>query len=439
MNAHLSSQIVERFHSKALTQDDRGHIYDHILGCEPCRKLVVIPEAEAAAVAALTDHLLPQADEGPFHLDATTIEEFVDDRLDPLDRSVARLHLEDCAECSDEVADFRESLATMRATGRTHESQRAEVGDLNRSFRLTPSMRIAATIALVAFAAVALLAVWRWKSSGPKAPGMDTTAGFQPPPQPSPAIPSFTPSPATVNPPKLATNNPPAGAGRETPSSAAVALKDGPNEISVDQTGNVTGLSALPADSRQAVKNALRGESLNRPEVLDEVAVADISTRSGNEERIGIISPTETVIAQDKPTLRWNGSKTADRYRVEIADSNFRQVAKSDDLPQSRQTWSPSTPLKRGEVYTWTIRGVNKEGESSSGASQGKFKIIGENTLRELNELKMRQSHLALGLFYAREGMTADAEREFQILAKENPNSVVAKTLLKEVRGWRKR
>jgi hypothetical protein len=238
--------------------------------------------------------------------------------------------------------------------------------------------------------------------------------------------------------PKLATNNQQAGTGSETPSNASVALKDGPNEISLDQAGNVNGLPALPVDTRQAVKKALKGESLNRPEVLDEVAFADIATRGGNEERIRIVFPRAKVIAQDKPTLRWIASKTSAGYRIEIADSNFRQAAKSDDLPQSTQAWTPSTPLKRGQIYTWTIRGVNKEGELSVVASQGKFKIIAEDKLRELNQLKARQSHLALGLFYASEGMSDEAEREFQILAKQNPNSVVPRKLLKEIRGWRR-
>ena len=107
MNGHLSNQTVERFHSEALTKGDRTEIYNHILRCEPCRKLVVTPETGAVAVAALTDHLLPQTGDEPYHLDANRIEAFVDDKLDPLDRSTARLHLEDCAECSDELTDFR--------------------------------------------------------------------------------------------------------------------------------------------------------------------------------------------------------------------------------------------------------------------------------------------------------------------------------------------
>ena len=95
--------------------------------------------------------------------------------------------------------------------------------------------------------------------------------------------------------------------------------------------------------------------------------------------------------------------------------------------------------LKRGQVYTWTIRAVNKEGNLSEAASQGKFKILREDALRKLNQLKGRRSHLALGLFYAREGMISESEREFAILAKDNPDSALAKKLLREVRAWRKR
>jgi hypothetical protein len=95
--------------------------------------------------------------------------------------------------------------------------------------------------------------------------------------------------------------------------------------------------------------------------------------------------------------------------------------------------------LKRGQVYTWTIRALNKGGELSSVTSQSKFKVLSEDKTRELNLLKARKSHLALGLFYGREGMIADVEREFGILVKQNPHSSVAKRLWSNVLSWQKR
>src|ERR1051325_4957403 len=98
-------------------------------------------------------HLLPTEGEEPYHLDYETIEAFIDDKLAATDRSTAKLHLEDCAECSAEVEDLRESLATMRATSREVERKRAEHRTPQRHAAFAPPMRIAAMVAFVLFAA----------------------------------------------------------------------------------------------------------------------------------------------------------------------------------------------------------------------------------------------------------------------------------------------
>jgi hypothetical protein len=434
MSAHLSNEIVERFHSQALATADRGVIYNHILACETCRRRVVTPQIESVALRTLTGHLLPTEDEEPFHLELETIEAFVDDTLDQLDRSTVKLHLEDCTQCAAEVSDLRESLATMKASSRRHsQTPRAEIRS-SRSLKFSMPIRIAAMIALIAFATLAMIAVFRWRSSSPS-----ITTGSQPTPLRSPQAPALTPSPSTgVNPPQLA-ENPPIKEPSEQPRNM-IALKDGPNEIAVDHGGNVVGLSSLPPETREAVREALTEERLNRPSVLDDVRSAEVSVRGpGTEERIGILSPANTVINNNKPTLRWTPSTTAEAYRVEIADETFHQVAKSADLPATTRSWTPSPPLKRGGIYTWTIRAVNQGGEPSAVTSQAKFRILGDDKVRQLNRLKAgSQSHLALGIFYAREGMLAEAEREIGILVKENPNSALVKKLLKQIRSWRK-
>src|SRR5947208_3806689 len=170
MNAHLSNEIVERFHNQSLTVGDRGVIYNHVLGCETCRRRVVTAQTEAGAVQALSNHLLPQEGDEPYHLDPATVEAFVDDKLDALDRNIAKLHLEDCTECSDEVTDLRESLATMKAVSRA-----AKMSPSLRSHaRFSTPMRIAAAVALVSFAAIALFVIWRTKfTTTERSPGRD--------------------------------------------------------------------------------------------------------------------------------------------------------------------------------------------------------------------------------------------------------------------------
>src|SRR5580765_5532384 len=434
MSTHLSNEVIERFHAQALRRGDRTVIYDHVLACEACRRLVVTSKAEAVALGALTEHLVTMEGEEAYHLDLETMEAFVDDKLDALDRSTVKLHIEDCAKCSDEVSDLRESLATMKAVSRRRSSDAPTVGVAsNWPNVFSGPVRIAAMIALVAFAAIILTVLLRWRSSNPS-----ITTGAQPTPFASPRVPVLAPSPNLgVNAPNLA-ENPPSKERREEPRKV-IALRDGPTEIAINEDGNVIGVSSLPAETRQAVREALTEERLNRPSVLDDVTSTEVSVRGPeSEERINISSPAKTVINNNKPTLRWKPSKTAEAYRVEISDETFHQVAKSGDLPATTQSWTPYTSLKRGGIYTWTIRAVNKGGEPSAVTSQAKFKILDNEKVRQLNRLKSgSQSHLALGIFYAREGMLTEAEREMGILVKDNPNSAVAKKLLREIKAWR--
>ena len=82
-------------------------------------------------------------------------------------------------------------------------------------------------------------------------------------------------------------------------------LKDGANEIALDNAGNLTGVESLPAESRIAVKSALEGEKLNRPDVLDDLATAQVAVRgpNGDEEPMKIVYPGNAVIAEAQPTL----------------------------------------------------------------------------------------------------------------------------------------
>ena len=67
-----------------------------------------------------------------------------------------------------------------------------------------------------------------------------------------------------------------------------------------------------------------------------------------------------------------------------------------------------------------------------------KFKVLSESSLRELEQIKQARSHLALGVFYANEGMLTEAEREFQILVGDNPRVPVLKKLLTQIQSWSK-
>lgn len=222
-----------------------------------------------------------------------------------------------------------------------------------------------------------------------------------------------------------------------------LVLNDGLNKVTLDKSGKLGGLEALSRDTQQAVREALTAEAIKKPDVLDEFSEAEVSLRAptGDQDSVRLVSPANTVIAEDRPLFEWVPSKTARAFRVEVGDARFHQVAKSEELPATSRAWTPPAPLKRGMVYTWVVR-VLKDGTDggSTSASSVKFKVLEEGKLRELNRLKTNsKSHLALGVFYARAGMIAEAEREFQILAKENPRSPIAQKLLQEIQSWQRR
>jgi tetratricopeptide (TPR) repeat protein len=92
--------------------------------------------------------------------------------------------------------------------------------------------------------------------------------------------------------------------------------------------------------------------------------------------------------------------------------------------------------LKRGEVYLWTVVAIIDGKEIVSpgpAAPEMKFQVLSTRSLEQLNNLKKTRSHLALAVFYANAGLTAEAQQEFRELVRLNPKSKVTSKLLRAV------
>jgi hypothetical protein len=239
-----------------------------------------------------------------------------------------------------------------------------------------------------------------------------------------------------------------AGAQRETPNvirpttNPAISLNDGDRLVAIDRSGRLTGLERLPPELARSVKGFLSSEEIEPPSALTDLAGNKSDLRGeSNQSSFKLLSPARVVISDDRPAFKWESLNRAESYRVYVSDSRSRKVADSGLLPRTETQWSSSLPLKRGEVYSWTVSAVvNGEEIVSPSASEPevKFKVLPEEEVRELSLLKQTtNSHLALGVFYAQAGMIAEAEREFQKLADKNPNSPIARRLLNLIRSWR--
>ncbi|HEY5035792.1 MAG TPA: hypothetical protein VII74_01525, partial [Chthoniobacterales bacterium] len=69
---------------------------------------------------------------------------------------------------------------------------------------------------------------------------------------------------------------------------------------------------------------------------------------------------------------------------------------------------------------------------------EARFRVLDTATRNSLKALRAKSggSHLLMGLAYAHAGMRADAEREFEELAHENPTSPLPKNLITSLTNW---
>ena len=144
---------------------------------------------------------------------------------------------------------------------------------------------------------------------------------------------------------------------------------------------------------------------------------------------------------EDRPTFRWESLTGVTNYRVYVLDANGDQVSQSQELPPTQTQWKPPTPLRRGQIFSWVVTAMidGKDIVSPSASNpEVKFAILSSNDFNELNQLKKGDSHLALGIFYARVALLTEAEREFQKLIQLNPQSELPRKLLQSVRNLRK-
>jgi hypothetical protein len=225
-------------------------------------------------------------------------------------------------------------------------------------------------------------------------------------------------------------------------SAAIIALNDRAGMVTVDNGGNVSGLDDVPAPTRDDIAKALLSERIARPAVLKDLAGKENVLRgSENAQPFKLIFPSRAVIVSDRPALKWERVSGASSYRVYVNDSAGKEMARSEELPSERTEWLLPKPLKRGEVYAWTVvAAVDGKEIASPGPSapKMKFQVLSASNLQQLTRLKKTGSNLALGVFYSREGMIPGAEREFEALVHENPGSAVAKKLLSGVQSWQK-
>ena len=425
---------------------------DHLAACPECRRQVTAAATVEARLAALRDDFKQQSSEPPKHLNYEHLAAYVDDRLDEVDREIVESHTSICAPCKEELRDlfaFKETLtenapSTLKEVESTTTLREKAKAWWNRPAWAARWGIVAGMVALVLIALVVWLPFRNTKES--PVVKLEQTPSPTPTQASSPQVsPSATPNGSTTPTPEVKPTAQPNLPPIDNPA-LVLALNDNGEQITVDGQGKLVGLESLPASERQAVRSALLAGRLEAPAALKDVRGKNGTLMGGGgaENSFSVLSPAGTILMTGRPTFRWRALAGATSYSVKIYDTNFNAVASSDGLTATQWTLSSSSrPLAPGQVYTWQVVAV-KDGQEiispAPPAPEARFKVLSAQAAEELNRslASGRNSHLARGVIYTRAGLLDEAEREFEALARENPQSGTARKLLNDVRALRR-
>jgi hypothetical protein len=432
---HITTSRMERFCERALDQAELTSLAHHLKGCDKCSKDFVATLKRQKGTSTLRLNLSPDFWLRNEHLDYDHLLEFTDNKLDASDTEQINLHLESCASCKEDVRSFlafREQIepemyVNYPAIGLQPARPTTSSSPVTWWRGLAWKPVYAAVIISIGIAIIIVAAfLLNRRAAIQQAQHLPT--------------PSISPGPTADN--RAANDSPSLVKPNESPTvyssaEASVVISDGVGTITVDKSGNVTGLDDVPAATRDQIAKVLLSERLERPAILKELGGEEAGLRgSTNTAPFKLIAPSRTVIVTDRPTLKWQKAPRANSYRVYVNDRAGQVIEKSDELSSETTEWKLTHELKRGEVYVWTVVAVvdGKEVVSPGPAApEMKFQVLSTRSLEQLNMLKKTRSHLALGVFYANAGLTTQAQQEFRELVRLNAKSKVASKLLKGI------
>ncbi|HEX5884318.1 MAG TPA: hypothetical protein VFY67_07215, partial [Pyrinomonadaceae bacterium] len=188
-------------------------------------------------------------------------------------------------------------------------------------------------------------------------------------------------------------------------------------------------------------KRALTTQRIERSSQLQGLSRPPSSLMSSDNQKqeFSVVEPAGNVLMTNEPTFRWSRLEGATGYVVEVYDDQFKLVASSPQL--TNLSWA--TTLSRGKVYSWQVKAIKDGQEITSPrppAPQARFRILDQGKANELARAKRAygSSHLTLALLYAEAGLLKEAEQELRLLRRANPNSEVARTLLRQAQALRR-
>jgi anti-sigma factor RsiW len=302
------------------------------------------------------------------HLTYDQIAAFVDGHLPGTEAESVNAHAGECAECSAHIRDLRKLKGGIEASAR-------------QPGRTFPFWRFASLFAAAAACLLILFLVTRRREPERQVASVETQA------------------PSTV-------------------------IRDGARTIAISPDGKLAGLDGLPDTMRAAVEQALATQQIAAPAALSEIATnRDVLMGAPVPgEKVDLLQPVGVMVEAQRPVFRWKPIPGAE-FQVSIYDGQFQPAATSAWIRAAE--WTPASDLRRGIRYSWQLT-VRRNGSEFTvpepPAPEARFRVLdtaAESDLAGLRE-NWRDSHLVMGVAYARAGLMDEARRELQAAADQN-------------------
>lgn len=422
---HLTQKQIEDYARNRFPAAELLAAGDHLDQCEACRERVEAGLNVDVAFFALREEAFAENGNATAHLTSEQTAEYVDKNLSGEELQVVTDHLSSCEECAfavDDLRGFRSQIAPSldREYGPTHVAtpvQRSWRERFASLFRVSPVPAFSAAALAVVVLSFIGWTVWRTtKNEKQDVVVVVPTPSLQPSPS---AIPSVELQPERLP--------------------VVAQLNDGAGVVSVDQEGKLSGADNLPPSYQELVKRALTSQKIERSSQLQGLTRPSSALMGGNDQarEFSVVEPAGVVLMSDRPAFRWTRFEGASNYVVEVYDEQFKLVTSSPQI--TTLSWTTTQSLPRGQMYSWQVKAV-KDGQEITvprpPAPQAKFRVIDQGRMNEIARARRAygSSHLTLGLLYAEAGLLREAEQEFRLLQKANPQSEIVRKLLRQVR-----
>lgn len=421
---HLTQKQIEDYSQRLLGGAELLAVSDHLAGCETCLgRLESSLNSDETFVALREETLDPDLTS---HLTPGQTADYVDQNLAGEELQIVSDHLTVCEQCVLAVEDlraFRDEMAPSidRVYRPAAPASTSSLGAWREKFvsffRLSPIPAFGSAALMVLILATVGWLIWRTPSERES----EIVAAPTPSLQPSPSA-------------EASVEAPPA----ESTATVVVQLNDGDRILTLDEEGKLSGAESLPPSYQNLIKKALTTQRIERSPELQGLSRPPSSLMSSDnqEDEFFVMEPVGSVLLRNQPRFLWSIVEGATGYVVEVYDEQFRLVAASPRLKIA--SWSVQLP--RGAVYSWQVKAI-KDGQELIAprppAPQAKFRILDQAKANELARARRvyASSHLTLGLLYAEAGLLKEAEQQFRLLRRSNPNSPLARRLHRQIRA----